>query len=42
MLAALETVTSGEVYIGEQCVNDVSPRDRDVAMVFESYALYPT
>jgi len=42
MLAALETVTSGEVYIGEQCVNDVSPRDRDVAMVFQSYALYPT
>jgi ABC-type sugar transport system ATPase subunit len=41
MLAGLETVTSGEVDIGEQCVNDVSPRDRDVAMVFQSYALCP-
>ena len=41
MLAGLETVTSGEVYIGEQCVNNVSPRDQDVAMVFQSYALCP-
>ena len=41
MLAGLENVTSGSIYIGETCVNDVSPRDRDVAMVFQSYALYP-
>ena len=41
MLAGLETVTSGNIYIGETCVNEVPPRDRDVAMVFQSYALYP-
>jgi multiple sugar transport system ATP-binding protein len=41
MLAGLENVTSGNIYIGESCVNEVSPRDRDVAMVFQSYALYP-
>jgi multiple sugar transport system ATP-binding protein len=41
MLAGLENVTSGDIYIGETCVNEVSPRDRDVAMVFQSYALYP-
>ena len=41
MLAGLENVTSGSIYIGDSCVNEVSPRDRDVAMVFQSYALYP-
>ena len=41
MLAGLEEVTSGNIYIGDDCVNEVSPRDRDVAMVFQSYALYP-
>ena len=41
MLAGLEAVTSGQIYIGEHCVNDVAPRDRDIAMVFQSYALYP-
>lgn len=41
MLAGLENVTSGNIYIGDCCVNEVPPRDRDVAMVFQSYALYP-
>ena len=41
MLAGLEDVTSGSIYIGDDCVNEVPPRDRDVAMVFQSYALYP-
>ena len=41
MLAGLEDPTEGEIYIGERCVNDVSPRDRDIAMVFQNYALYP-
>jgi multiple sugar transport system ATP-binding protein len=41
MLAGLEEVTSGRIYIGDYCVNEVPPRDRDVAMVFQSYALYP-
>ena len=41
MIAGLEFITSGTVRIGEQIVNDVSPRDRDIAMVFQSYALYP-
>jgi len=41
MLAGLENVTSGSIYIGDSCVNEVPPRDRDVAMVFQSYALYP-
>jgi multiple sugar transport system ATP-binding protein len=41
MLAGLEDVTSGDVYIGERRVNDIPPRDRDIAMVFQSYALYP-
>jgi multiple sugar transport system ATP-binding protein len=41
MLAGLEDPTSGEIYIGNQMVNDVEPKDRDVAMVFQSYALYP-
>lgn len=41
MIAGLETITSGEVYIGEQMVNELSPKDRDIAMVFQNYALYP-
>ena len=41
MIAGLEEITSGEVYIGERLVNDVPPKDRDIAMVFQSYALYP-
>jgi ABC-type sugar transport system ATPase subunit len=40
-IAGLETITSGDLFIGDRRVNDVSPRDRDVAMVFQSYALYP-
>ena len=41
MIAGLETITSGTLTIGERVVNDVSPRDRDIAMVFQNYALYP-
>ncbi|GAA5072528.1 ABC transporter ATP-binding protein [Lysobacter panacisoli] len=41
MIAGLETITSGELRIGERRVNDVAPKDRDIAMVFQSYALYP-
>src|SRR5438445_4277527 len=41
MLAGLEEVTSGEIRIGERVVNDLPPTDRDVAMVFQNYALYP-
>jgi multiple sugar transport system ATP-binding protein len=41
MIAGLELVSSGEVRIGDQVVNDVPPRDRDIAMVFQNYALYP-
>ena len=41
MIAGLEAVTSGSLAIGERVVNDVPPRDRDIAMVFQSYALYP-
>jgi multiple sugar transport system ATP-binding protein len=41
MVAGLETITEGEVRIGDKVVNNVPPRDRDVAMVFQSYALYP-
>ncbi|GIV97714.1 MAG: glycerol-3-phosphate ABC transporter ATP-binding protein [Herpetosiphonaceae bacterium] len=40
-LAGLEEITSGNIYIGERIVNDVPPKDRDIAMVFQSYALYP-
>ena len=40
-IAGLEEISSGELFIGERCVNSVAPRDRDVAMVFQSYALYP-
>jgi multiple sugar transport system ATP-binding protein len=41
MIAGLETVTEGTIRIGERVVNDVHPKDRDVAMVFQDYALYP-
>jgi multiple sugar transport system ATP-binding protein len=41
MLAGLEEITAGEVRIGSRVVNDVAPKDRDIAMVFQSYALYP-
>lgn len=41
MLAGLEEVTEGEILIGDRVVNDVPPKDRDIAMVFQSYALYP-
>ena len=41
MIAGLEEITSGTVQIGQRVVNDVSPKDRDIAMVFQSYALYP-
>jgi multiple sugar transport system ATP-binding protein len=41
MVAGLEHITSGEMYIGGRLVNDLSPRDRDIAMSFENYALYP-
>jgi multiple sugar transport system ATP-binding protein len=41
MIAGLEDVSEGKVYIGERIVNDLQPKDRDVAMVFQSYALYP-
>jgi multiple sugar transport system ATP-binding protein len=40
-LAGLEEITSGNIYIGDRVVNDVPPKDRDIAMVFQSYALYP-
>ncbi|PZU85501.1 MAG: sugar ABC transporter ATP-binding protein [Shinella sp.] len=42
MIAGLETVTGGEIRIGGKTVNNLSPKDRDIAMVFQSYALYPT
>lgn len=41
MIAGLEEITKGELSIGDQVVNDVSPKDRDIAMVFQNYALYP-
>ena len=41
MIAGLEEITSGELWIGNKMVNDVEPKDRDIAMVFQSYALYP-
>jgi multiple sugar transport system ATP-binding protein len=41
MIAGLEDITEGELYIGGQLVNDLAPRDRDIAMVFQNYALYP-
>ncbi len=41
MVAGLEEISEGEVYIGDRLVNDVAPKDRDIAMVFQNYALYP-
>jgi multiple sugar transport system ATP-binding protein len=41
MLAGLEDISDGTIYIGDRPVNDVAPKDRDIAMVFQSYALYP-
>lgn len=41
MIAGLEEITEGELYIGDKLINDVAPKDRDIAMVFQSYALYP-
>jgi multiple sugar transport system ATP-binding protein len=40
-VAGLETISEGKLYIGDRVVNDVAPKDRDIAMVFQSYALYP-
>src|SRR5919106_6000190 len=41
LLAGLEDVTAGEIYIDDRQVTDVEPKDRDIAMVFQNYALYP-
>ena len=41
MIAGLEEITSGTLKIGDRVVNDVEPKDRDIAMVFQNYALYP-
>lgn len=41
MIAGLEDITAGEMFIGNQIVNDMEPKDRDIAMVFQNYALYP-
>ena len=41
MIAGLEEITEGKLYIGDRLVNDVAPKDRDIAMVFQNYALYP-
>ena len=41
MIAGLEDITAGDMYIGDRLVNDVEPKDRDIAMVFQNYALYP-
>lgn len=41
MIAGLEDITKGDIYIGDRIVNDVEPKDRDIAMVFQNYALYP-
>ena len=41
MLAGLEEVTRGDIFIGERNVTDLQPKDRDIAMVFQNYALYP-
>ena len=42
MIAGLDSIDSGEIHIGGRVVNDLSPKERDIAMVFQSYALYPT
>src|SRR6188472_3419955 len=41
MIAGLEEITDGEISIGGEVVNDIPPKDRDIAMVFQNYALYP-
>ncbi len=41
MIAGLEPITSGDIRIGEKLVNDLPPKDRDIALVFHNYALYP-
>src|SRR5690606_13653492 len=41
MVAGLETISGGEIRIGDRAVNDVAPKNRDIAMVFQNYALYP-
>jgi len=41
MIAGLEEITEGEMYIGDRLINNVAPKDRDIAMVFQNYALYP-
>ena len=41
MIAGLEEISEGEIRIGDRVVNDVHPKDRDIAMVFQNYALYP-
>ena len=41
MIAGLEDIAEGEFYIGDRLVNDVESKDRDIAMVFQSYTLYP-
>ena len=41
MIAGLEKITSGDLYVGDRRLNDVAPKDRDIAMVFQNYALYP-
>ena len=41
MVAGLNSITEGELYFGDRLINKVEPKDRDIAMVFQSYALYP-
>src|SRR5688572_12799207 len=41
LIAGLEEITTGEIWIGDRLVNNVPPKDRDIAMVFQNYALYP-
>lgn len=41
MLAGLESITGGEIYVGDKLMNKIDAKDRDLAMVFQSYALYP-
>ncbi len=41
MVAGLEEISTGEIRIGDRVVNELAPRDRDIAMVFQNYALYP-
>ena len=41
LVAGLEEITSGDIYIGDNIINDIEPKDRNIAMVFQNYALYP-